>query len=202
MKILPLSLKSSLESSEYVQSLLINIDVYGNEFRFTTWAQKLYYNSILYLPRSISVKGINYGAAAIVETISLEIDDVDRAMYAAFAEQDAGDFPLSITFVILDSEYKILADLVLFTGNVSQWEYIPGKFSLRASSIFEQWSRETPDYFSGSCRWRIFKGVECKYVGNGSFCDRTFSQCLAYGNTYNFGGFRWLASMVNKKIGI
>lgn len=39
-----------------------------------------------------------------------------------------------------------------------------------------------------SCRWH-FKSVQCGYVGSQQSCDKSFSQCRAFGNSGRFGGF-------------
>lgn len=39
------------------------------------------------------------------------------------------------------------------------------------------------------CRWKTFKGSECKYAGADTTCEKTFDDCRAKGNIVNFGGF-------------
>lgn len=38
------------------------------------------------------------------------------------------------------------------------------------------------------CYWK-FKGLECAYAGVGTTCDKSLTQCKAYGNSARFGGF-------------
>jgi phage-related protein len=50
--------------------------------------------------------------------------------------------------------------------------------------------RFPPDrYFGTTCRYKYFKGVECKYAGAVSVCNRSFDSCKALSNLTNFGGF-------------
>jgi phage-related protein len=44
------------------------------------------------------------------------------------------------------------------------------------------------------CRFKVFKGSLCKYVGLATTCDRTYEQCRSYGNLNNFGGAPGLGS--------
>jgi len=41
---------------------------------------------------------------------------------------------------------------------------------------------------------------QCLYAGGETWCDRTYARCLVLGNTDNFGGFRWLPSIIDKEI--
>lgn len=38
------------------------------------------------------------------------------------------------------------------------------------------------------CSW-VFKGIECKYAGAETACNRTLQRCRVLGNTLNYGGF-------------
>lgn len=43
-------------------------------------------------------------------------------------------------------------------------------------------------FIKNYCYWK-FKGIECAYAGVGTSCDKSLSQCKAYGNSARFGGF-------------
>jgi len=50
--------------------------------------------------------------------------------------------------------------------------------------------RFPPDrYFGTTCRYQYYKGIECKWGGPQSSCDRSITTCRTYGNQINFGGF-------------
>jgi len=201
MKNISPALKAALSSEQYIQALLLSINVYADTFLFTTWDEPLLFEGSLYIPRGMAVQSINYNAANIVNNVTMNVGDVDRALLSVLGDVDAGVFPVKITYCVLStSDMSILGNVEVFTGNISQWEYVPGKVKITAASIFEQWGRVTTSKFSGSCRWRVFRGAECTYTGTGIRCDRTYDQCVAYSNEDNFGGFRWLPSMVNKRL--
>ena len=41
---------------------------------------------------------------------------------------------------------------------------------------------------------------QCLYAGAETWCDRTYARCTVLGNTDNFGGFRWLPSIIDKEV--
>ena len=50
--------------------------------------------------------------------------------------------------------------------------------------------RFPPDrYYGGTCRYKYFKGAECKYSDSETTCDRSLSTCRILENQTNFGGF-------------
>lgn len=200
MKNLPIALKDALESQELIQALLVNMTVGGHEFKFTSWSSPVLYNSSLFYPRGLDLSNISFSATNIVDSVRIDFDDVDRGLYSAFGDQDAGNFPITLTLVILNSTWKVVTNLDVFRGTIDQWDYKPGKLSLVAASIFAQWAQVTTSKFSGSCRWKVFRGLECKYAGTGTECDRTYDQCKTYGNIENFGGFRWLPSLAARRL--
>jgi hypothetical protein len=89
---------------------------------------------------------------------------------------------------------------VLFQGVLDGWDMQEGKLSLSVGNIFSQWAQHTLSKHSASCRWKIFKGVECAYAGTEAHCDRSYARCIELSNSINFGGFRWLPSIVDKEV--
>lgn len=66
--------------------------------------------------------------------------------------------------------------------------------------------RFPPDrYYGSTCRYKFFKGSECKYSGSQTTCDRSLNTCRSYSNQTNFGGFpgihdRNIAFLFTKRI--
>ena len=92
------------------------------------------------------------------------------------------------------------ASLTLFQGTLNSWGMREGQLRIEVSSILSRWNQQTLSKHSGSCRWKKFKGDECVYVGAATWCDRTYARCETLGNELNFGGFRWLPSIVGKEV--
>jgi hypothetical protein len=201
MKTLPPAMKTDLESKAYIQALLLDFDNVGaKDFKFTTWGTRVLHSSTLYEPHGMLVNNISSSSSQIVDRVRIALDDTNREIINLLGRYDLGEYPVTITFVVLDHIGKVKASLIIFKGDLTQWEYQPRTLSTVVSSIFYQLSRVTTSQYSCSCRWRKFKGTECGYSDEGLKCDRTYDQCVAYGNEVNFGGFRWLPSLVKKRI--
>lgn len=202
MRTLPAAMETALTSESYRQCHLIDLDVSDSEMRFTNWTTPIL-STDLYIPRGMKIEPMSFSTGSIVEKVRLSIDDVDRALYEALGEQYSGDFSVIIKFAVLDEQSKVLATLTLFNGLIDQWEYRPGSMELTAvSKLFIKWARPTTSRYAASCRWKEFKGTECGYTPppgeTGPLtCNRSYAQCYI---PENFGGFRWIPSLIHKKI--
>lgn len=87
-----------------------------------------------------------------------------------------------------------------FEGGLDAWTIDGRQLKVAAKSEMARWTQQPLSYHSISCRWKEFKGDECAYAGGESWCDRTYTRCEALGNTVNFGGFRWLPSIMDVEI--
>lgn len=202
MKTLNPVLKAALESEEIIPAVLLVLGSSGGTLRFTTWGTSLLFGGNLYLSRAFNISALPAAATNIVDNATITVDDVDRAILATLEGSAIEGYSVDIIYAVLTNEYKVLSSINMFSGYLSQWDYSPGECRLVASSIFVKWARVTTAKITGSCRWRIFKGDECKYSGSQTECDRRYTTCENYQNEGNFGGFRWLPSMISKKINI
>ena len=191
-------LLEGLASETYRPCVLLALDDGDEVLRYTTWTDNLEHSSNVYYPRGLDFSAIRYGTAGIVDNVSFKIDDTDRALYAFMAVQRPGQTSATVTLAVVDRYGTIIGATDVFIGSLSEWSYSPASLTCKVSSVFVQWANVSTKVFSGSCRWAIFKGSECKYVGDEAECNRTYSQCELYSNTDNFGGFRWIQSLEDK----
>jgi len=196
------TLLNKLKSKEYRPAILVEINISGASLYLTTWSDPIYFNNIMYDPRGMEVGAINYGTSSIVSGCTLDVDDVDRFLYSILGSNEAGDWLTTITLVVLDDAGEFIpgSSAVIFKGNTTEWSYIPGKTSIKLSSPLNKWAKVTTRLFSTSCNVKVFKSLQCGYIGAGSVCDRTYKQCKIYSNTVNFRGFRWLEDMADKRL--
>lgn len=200
-------------SLNFIPALLIWMEVAGREFFFTSWSRSIYYLNSLYLSRGMNLNNIPASTSTISNKTTIDFDDTDRALYSVFGDYDAGEYPVEITIIsiveeavdevtrkAIEERNGVLAVFNAFDGLVDNWSYQPGIIKITFADLFAQWARVTMSEFSTSCRWVVFKGLRCKYLGAATECNRTFTECATYGNEKNFGGFRWVASMINKKL--
>jgi hypothetical protein len=179
---------------------IMGISVDPQYFFFTTNDTDLLWDGHRWEARAIDWENMSFGNDQIVTNISFSIDDVDKRLYPFFVLSEPLPYDLHLYLASLDDNYQVQATVMLFRGFIDLWEYDQTVIKVEASSLFNQWSRKTLRMFSGSCRWAEFKGPECQYIGEQTRCDRTYTECHAYGNVANFGGFRWLPRLQNKKI--
>ncbi|MBW2024368.1 MAG: hypothetical protein JRH08_00725 [Deltaproteobacteria bacterium] len=90
--------------------------------------------------------------------------------------------------------------ITLFNGQIDRWSLDEAQLVMTIADMNVQWARKPLSRHPASCRWRVFKGPECGYTGSETWCDRSYARCSALGNTANFGGFRWLPSIMDKEI--
>ena len=192
------TLLDKLASEEYRPAMLLKIEADPETVYYTTWDYGIAHSGEVYLPRGFHFNTIKYGASSVVDNMTIKIDDVDREIYALLYESSIQTPPATLTLVVLDADGEELAATDLFIGTISEWSYEPGTITFKISSVFVQWANVTTSTFSGSCRWKVFKGDECKYVGTEEVCDRTYKACESFSNTDNFGGFRWIQSLEDK----
>lgn len=192
---------SEMSSLQYIPSLLIEITPNtGLPARYTSWSKDISYSGQTYYTRGIDFPSINYGGSSIVDGVTVSFDDVDRQIYGIVRIMDLKvNNLLSISVTVLNHVSFIpLGASVIWNGYIGGWSYDPGATRIRAVSVMDRWSNITTSKFSGSCRWKVFKGPECKYGGGASTCDRSYATCSSYGNVSNFGGFRWIAQSQNQ----
>lgn len=152
----------------------------------------------------ISIQEVTNGPATGVHIVS-EKDGSTRNWTSIDSGFDYNDS--AYTFEVRDTSsgtnraYFVLNDAVtLFQGTIDGWNLDEEEVSFTIASELVKWNQRTLSRHSASCRWKEFKGTECAYAGAEIWCDRTYTRCVALGNQANFGGFRWLPSIVNKQI--
>jgi hypothetical protein len=103
---------------------------------------------------------------------------------------------------LLNRSYTLVVPhgVILFEGILDTWSLTEGRLSVSVTNILSTWAQKTLAEHSPSCRWKVFKGDECRYSGAAPGCDRTYARCTTLGNTLHFGGFRWLPSIIDVDI--
>ena len=208
MRTIDSSIVAQLEAEELRPFYLLSMDVDGTVYRYTDCDVPIYL-TYTYEPLGFSFNSIDYSIDSIVDSLTVEIDNVDQVQTALFVGGTPQGGDLVLSQVVLDSSYEIVggASITLFEGEIDSWDLDGQRLKVTATSIFHQWSQNTMSRHSASCRWHVFNsstlgttGVECASTAGASWCDRTYSRCSALSNTTNFGGFRWLPSIMDKEI--
>lgn len=177
----------------------------GNWYKYTT-LDVPYHATVsqgpsgTFQPRGFEFDSINYTMSNVMDSCEMSVDNVDRTLSAIFLENTIEENTASIYLGVLDVSGGMLGSVEVFTGEVDAWELNESDLRLTIGSIFTRWSQQSYGKHSSSCRWKKFKGAECKYAGAETWCDRSYSRCLDLSNTANFGGFRFLPDLETRTI--
>jgi hypothetical protein len=153
-----------------------------------------------YQSRGFEFESINYTLSNVMDDCTLRIDNLDSVLTAIFVDGTVEETKASVYIGLLDSAGDIVGTVLMFTGEVDAFELDETEVRLVIGSMFTRWANQAYNKHSAYCRWKVFKGTECAYAGAGTWCDRSYVRCNTLGNAANFGGFRFLPSIENKKI--
>jgi len=195
------SIIAELESSEFRPFLLIDLEIDSTHYRYTNCDVPIEYNGNIYTPRGFSVSEIQYSLSKIVDQATIEMDNLDSVFTSLFVGGDPRGSLVILSLVVLNSNGQIIDEPVtLFEGDLDTWDLDEKKLRLILASEAARWPKKTLVKQASSCRWKVFKGTECGYSGSETWCDRSYTRCEYLNNTDNFGGERWLPSIVDKEI--
>lgn len=209
MKPISSTFKTALEQEQIRPFYLLHMSIDGEDFRFTDCDVPLHVNGNLYAPRGFKAGNLRQSTGRIVDSLEIKIDNTDRYLTTAFVDGTPRGSEVEYMLVLLDDSYTLIEPydssgpgdaFVLFQGDIDSWQLTETDVEIVISNEFSRWAQKTLAKQSASCRWKEFKGRECGYTGGESWCDRTYSRCSDLDNTANFGGERWLPSIVDKEI--
>lgn len=201
---------NELKAKQLRPFLLLELNLGGTWYRYTDCDVPLKVDGNLYQPRRFKPSRVRYSTQRIVDSFTITVDDVQRDLLSNFLGSTPRGSTVRFKMVVLDSAYSVVPvdpnsatyteALTVFEGEIDEWEATETEINIRVASIFTRWAQRTLAKQSASCRWKQFKGTECGYTGTADWCDRSYKRCQQLGNTANFGGFRFLPSIVDKEV--
>lgn len=192
---------AELEAKELRPFVLLHMNVDGTDYRHTDCDVPIVYGGNRYEPYPFAIEQARYSMADIVDSITIDIDTLDRTYVAAFVGGTPQGSDVVVYGVVLDASYDIIGTATtLFQGEIDSWSLDEKRLTISVTSEMVQWTEKTLNIHSSNCRWQEFKGTECGYAGAATWCDRTYTRCSTLANTDNFGGFRFLAALTDKTI--
>lgn len=199
------SVLNQLEANELTTFMSLEFTDGSSWYRYTDLDVPVYAptdstTSHLFTPIGFRVESITYSTGNIVDEASLEIDNINQVMTSLFAGGTMQGNEASLYCGVMDANDQVLDLIKVFEGLLDSFDLDERSLKLKISSYFSQWSQETMGKHSSSCRWKKFKGAECRYAGAGDWCDRSYTRCQALNNIVHFGGFRFLPDLENKSI--
>jgi hypothetical protein len=197
------ALLAELGSSNLKPFALIDMDIEGHNYRYTDCDVDIKYGGNIYASFPFQSGDIHYSVSDMIDSMTIAFDNVGLQLYSAFVAYEAQGSAFSVKIVLLDDSYDIIDEdnvYVLFDGFIDEWTLDELKIQVTAVNIFTTWKQKTLSRHPASCRWKEFKGKECKYGGDELWCDRSYKRCSALLNTDNFGGFRHLPELEDKEL--
>lgn len=85
----------------------------------------------------------------------------------------------------------------LFRGYVNNYGLFENKLRLGVVNELALWNKRTLRPATASCPWEV-NGTECTLTG--ATCNQTYANCLTNDNVANFGGFRFLPSIMETNV--
>ena len=192
---------AQLSAKELRPFWLLAMTIDGMAYRYTDCDVPIATGGNRFTPRGFSHEGVRYSMGRIVDSMSVELDNVDEILTSAFIGGEPQGSDVTLQEVVLNASYAIVQSPVTwFTGTIDDWEAEEDVIRINVAGPNFAWSKRLAGRHPSSCRWLVFKGTECAYAGDQTDCDRSYTRCAALGNTVNFGGFRWLPSIEDREV--
>ena len=201
MRTIHADIVSQLAAEELRPYVLLAWTIGGTTYRYTDCDIPIYLTNT-YTPLGFKFSNVKYSLSNVVDKVDIKIDNLDSAQTAIFVEGTPQGSAVVLSGVFLDSDLKIVntSAVTFFEGEIDSWGLTESSLKVTVTSIFYNWNQRTLSKHSPSCRWKQFKSTECDYAGGSTWCDRTYQRCTVLSKTTNFGGFRWLPSIVDKEV--
>lgn len=203
MRTLPQNLLSELEGgTDNINYLVYLLDIETPIPGYITNAdQCVYYEDKIYQPGGFDLGRTEYSISPIVDKISCEMDNANRTLSSTVLIMEVRGRRFLVRLAALNQNMAVIGTVILFDGIIDSIRVNKKSVKFDIYNHMILWKKLIPRRtHQSTCTW-VFKDIAtCKYIGQATTCDKSYDQCLSYGNDLNFGGFRWLPSVSNKDI--
>lgn len=179
--------------------ILFELQLDSGNFYYNNSDIDLWYDSNKYISTDYMFNRIDQSGDLGVDSVSLKFNSADGVINAVILSEDIMAKIAIISFICVDENYQIIASEPLFKGLISNWQIADADSEIEVKTELVFWRKETLRKCQSSCRWE-FKGTECGYSGDLTWCDQSYEHCVSRENTDNFGGFRFLPTIIEKDI--
>ncbi|MEW5805026.1 MAG: hypothetical protein AB1847_23315 [bacterium] len=200
MRSLPAQLNTELLKEA---SFLVHlVDLYfSSTVYYTDLDVNVVWEGHTYLSWGLSFSTAEFLLAPQIDKISVEFDNVSGEMTSFVLNQEVRGKKCCIRLAALAAPASVLAASTKFAGVIDSCsiDHQRARFEVYNPWLF--WKRKTPRRIhQATCPWAFKSTGLCQYEGSETWCDQSYDRCLELGNTENFGGFRFLPSLINKQI--
>jgi hypothetical protein len=171
----------------------------SDTYRYNDMDIDVYASGKKFSPVSFKFENLSGSAGLAVESFDVEIDDTNLGISSIILNEDVRNKTAILYLGVVTSAQEIVTEEFL-RGIVGGWKILDDNI-VRISITNEMvlWNKRTLRSHAPTCPW-TFKGTECAYAGAQTWCDQSHDRCYDLSNTDNFGGFRFLPSIMERKI--
>lgn len=206
MKTFPALYTTEFTKQNVISAYLFKLSLSTPRY-WTSFDQDIYFDSRWWTRKNIKFDSAQLSIDAKVDSITIEIENIDKAISDILLAEDIAGKDIRIYHVFLDK--LTIAPIgattesnatKIFVGWLDRTEVDRRRARIRCYNHFILWQKLTPRRkYDVNCQW-VFKGTECAYAGGETWCDRTWDRCVALSNKLNYGGFRHLGYLSGKEI--
>ena len=174
--------------------------------RYTDSDLTVVWSGNVYDPVPISIGGFEKSSINISETLTVEAQNVDRAIATILLNETIQGKAATIYGSEWMAPGSYSNPTIVFKGQFDSFSVEEGEdtanVSLTIKNEFVRWDMNIPrQSFQGSCQWKFKSNTPgCQYTGAASLCNKTWDRCAELSNTHRFRGFRWLPMLEDKEI--
>jgi phage-related protein len=161
----------------------------GEVLRFARNNENVTWNGDLYQRFSFEVDNLTWTSEGKLPEISIRVANPAGVVEQKVAEAEGG-YGSTVSLHVVHSEHLASASAMTLSFELinciidDDWV----TFKLGTERPF---MRRYPIHTMAlnTCRWKVFKGPECRYVGAETTCNRTLARCIELGMEFRFGAF-------------
>ena len=178
-------IREQLESKELFPFYLFEFkDNDGDWWRFTSLDVSQRFDSYpstqgpsgTYEPLGFEFERISYSVGNVVDDASIRVDNLDQLMTALFVGDVMQGNPAALYIGVLNPSGADLGTLKVFEGELDSFDLDEETLRVSVASLFSRWNQRAAEKHSANCRWKVFKGTECRYAGSENWCDRSYAR--------------------------
>lgn len=198
-------LLQELMKSVFAIHHLIQLTLTSRVFYWTDSDQNIYYTN-WWENHPIKYDNIVQSGDLEAGTLRLTVSNVDKTFSDLVQTESIQNKVCQIKRVFLDRNLDVIGTpTLIFYGYTDEIQINNKNAIINVADEMIKWKTEIPRRtHTGKCQWREFNnvtgGTECGYIGATTWCDRSYLKCSSMANTNNFGGFRFVAEMMDKEI--
>jgi len=195
------------EINEYDQHLVILVDMaLTSTYRYCNSDIDIIYGGNKYTSRKMSVDPSIYNINMQIDKATIVFDNSDFLFTLLLESEEVRGKTVNIRVASLNDTGQVVAQEIIFLGVIDSANFNNSEATFTVFNLLVYWNRMVPRRKTNpNCQWE-FKStansfaVNCSYSGAETWCDKTYSRCSTLNNTINYGGFRWVSTLIDKEI--